>query len=232
MDAFRRYAIYYAPEKGSAWGEFGVAWLGWDAQSGTRPDAPADLPPLPVAHAEITARPRKYGLHGTLKAPFRLAQGTSPDALREAARRLAAQCPAPQLAGLRLARLGHFLALVPDGPAPDLAALALTCTEQLDRFRAPLTEAELAKRRKSPLTAPQERYLERFGYPYVGDEFRFHITLTGPLDGDTANAVEQLLQDRLAANLPRPFIIRDIALFGEAQDGRFHILERFALKAV
>ena len=48
-------------------------------------------------------------------------------------------------------------------------------------FARPPGAAELERRRKAGLSAAQEKMLLRWGYPYVLDEFRFHLTLTGRL---------------------------------------------------
>ena len=75
MDQMKRFAIYYAP-RGGAFADAAAAWLGWDLTRGravAQPDLPGlvDLPGL----ADLTAEPRKYGFHGTIKPPFRLAGG-------------------------------------------------------------------------------------------------------------------------------------------------------------
>lgn len=65
---FRRYGLYYTPRPG-ALAEFGAAWLGWDPVAGQSMAHPA-IDGLPRDISEITASPRKYGLHGTIKPPF------------------------------------------------------------------------------------------------------------------------------------------------------------------
>ena len=228
MQDYRRYAIYYAPEPGPL-ADFGAAWLGWDPARGAPVAHPA-IDGLPAPVAELTETPRKYGFHGTVKPPFRLAEGTDAAALHAAAQDLCAARAPVRLAGLRLSRLGRFLALTPEGDAGALAALAGTVVRDLDSFRAPLTEAEIARRRPDRLSPAQRDLLDTWGYPYVFEEFRFHLTLTGPLPDDaTAAAVEAALAPVLAPILPRPFTIASLCLFGEDADGRFHLLHRYAL---
>ena len=67
--SFTRYAIYYLPPAG-ALADFGARWLGWDVRRGAAA-VQLDLPGL----RDATEAPRKYGFHGTLKPPFRLAEG-------------------------------------------------------------------------------------------------------------------------------------------------------------
>lgn len=230
MTSFTRYAVFYAPPKGSDLAAFGAAWLGWDAEA--RADAAHPMEACGgVAVAEITATPRKYGFHGTLKPPFRLADGTDAAGLSAAVADLAVRIAAFEAPPLRCARLGKFCALVPSADSAPLAALAGACVTQLDRFRAPATETELAKRRANGLTPAQDALLERWGYPYVLEEFRFHLTLTGPLPDDAAEEVHAGLTALTRSLCQTPFAVGEICLFGEAPDGRFHILERHALTA-
>ncbi|WP_171176893.1 DUF1045 domain-containing protein [Ruegeria sp. HKCCD8929] len=225
---FTRYAIYYAPPADAEWTRFGTAWLGWDMETGTEIAQPQvdglDVP-------SITATPRKYGLHGTLKPPFRLAEGQSLLALQEACAALAATRVPVTLAGLKIARLGRFLAARPLGDTSGLNALAAASVRELDGFRAPASDTELARRRASGLTPAQEQNLSQWGYPYVMDDFRFHITLTGRLDKPTLAQVQTALETRIALMLPQPFTITDLALMGEAEDGRFHLIHRYALSS-
>ena len=227
MEHYRRFAIYWAPEPGPL-ADFTAAWLGWDAALGAEVPHP-HVPGLPRPVAELTETPRKYGFHGTLKAPFRLVDGARPEALHDAAAQLAARTAPVVLPGLALAALGRFLALVPDGPADDLARLAATLVTELDAFRAPLTPEDLIRRRADSLPPRQRDFLDRYGYPYVMEEFRFHLTLTGPLEPDVAEATRTALAPVVAPLLPRPLAVSSVCLFGEGQDGRFHMLHRYAL---
>ena len=224
---FRRFAIYYTLPKG-ALATFGAHWLGWDIETGrTMPHPEIDGLPRPVT--EITATPRKYGLHGTIKPPFRRAEGTTHQDLENAVESLATRLSPVTLDGLALNRIGSFLALTIVGDQTPLAALAGKVVEDLDTFRAPPTEAELARRRKSRLSPRQEALLAQWGYPYVMDEFRFHITLTGRLAKGEAEQVQTALTPHLAPLLPVPFTVRDLTLIGEDENGMFHEIQRFAL---
>lgn len=223
MRACRRYAVYYAPEPGP-FAAFGAAWLGWDAEAGRAVPHP-DVPGLDVA--ALTRTPRKYGFHGTLKPPFRPTGDVS--ALPGAIDRLARTIPRFAAPPLRLSRIGPFLALVPSAPCPALEALAAACVRSLDAFRAPPAEAELAKRRAAGLSPRQEALLAAWGYPHVLDEFRFHLTLTGALDETACDAAEAALRPLVAPFCAAPMPVTAITLFGEAEDGRFHILRRFPL---
>lgn len=225
---YKRYALYYAPPEDAEWARFCTQWLGWDMTEG-QVVAPPEIPPLPLDHAEIIRAPRKYGLHATLKPPFRLADGTTREGLEQACADLCARTAPFDLDGLQLARLGRFIALRIQGSDTAMGALADTLVRDLDGFRAPPTEEELKRRRGKGLPPAQEANLVQWGYPYVMEEFRFHITLSSSLPRDAIEPVETVLNERLTPLLPQPVPIRDVALVGEAEDGKFHMVRRFGL---
>jgi putative phosphonate metabolism protein len=224
MEDIKRYAIYYAPRAGG-FADAAASWLGWDPVSGTEvahPDLATDLPAL-------TAEPRKYGFHGTIKPPFRLAEGVDAAAVDAAVGALARELKPVQMPGLELVSLEGFLALVPKGEVLGLTDIAAQVVERLDPLRAPLTEAEIARRRPERLTPRQRELLDQFGYPYVMEEFRFHLTLSGRLTDDQMTMLRPLALAHFDGLKPEPFVLEDLCLFGEDADGRFHILNRYPL---
>lgn len=227
MTDFTRFAVYLAPEPGPL-ADFGSSWLGWDAAKGQKVAHP-DLPGLPQPVAALTGTPRKYGFHGTIKPPFALAEGTTPTDLQTELAALTARLAPIRLAGLELTALGRFLALTVTGNAAPLADMAAAVVRTIDPFRAPASAAELARRRKAQLSARQDELLGLWGYPYVMDEFRFHMTLTNRMPKPDLTATRQALAPVLTPLLPCPFHVRDLCLFGEATDGRFHLISRHAL---
>ena len=224
---YTRYAVYYTPEAGTPLADFGASWLGWDSASGqTQAHPRTSLPSV----AEMTATPRKYGFHGTIKPPFRLADGTKADDLHAALSALCATASPVELDALRLARLGRFLALVPEGATSKLERLAARVVTELDHFRAPATAQELSKRRAAQLTPAQDANLERWGYPYVLDAFRFHMTLTGKLDKPTLKQAEMVLEGLLDPLKLTAHRITGLTLLGEDETGLFHQIDRIDLK--
>ena len=226
--SYTRFAIYYTPPRG-ALADFGAWWLGWDVRTGGEVDRQAGDRPVPEGLDAVTETPRKYGFHGTLKPPFRLAEGTDPDGLAAAVADLAARTARAEADGLRLQRIGSFLALVPDGPEGEIARVAAACVTELDRFRAPAGGAELTRRRAAGLSPRQEEMLQAWGYPYVLEEFHFHLTLTGRLKGAERTHWQQVATTALPP-LPRPFALDAITLVGERADGRFEEVARYPLK--
>lgn len=215
---YRRYAIYWAGQ--GAFASRAAEWLGWDNASGA-----------PVAQPEgveaWTEEPRKYGFHGTIKAPFRLAEGWDQARLEAAFVALCLRLTPVTLEGLQMARLGSFLALIPRGDTAALQDMAARVVRELDPARALLNEAEIARRRPEALSPRKRQLLELWGYPHVMEEFRFHLTLSSSLAPEVLDQVEP----RAAAHfgpLPAPFAVADLCLFGE-REGRFHLIARHAL---
>ncbi|MFN3524316.1 MAG: DUF1045 domain-containing protein [Phenylobacterium sp.] len=226
-----RYAIYYAPPKDSALTAMASAWLGRDAWSGEALARPA-LPGLEGLDLDaLTADPRGYGFHATLKAPFELAEGVAEAELLDFAGVFAAR-QAPFTAAVAPAALGRFLAFRLQAPAPQMDALHGACVRDFDPFRAPLSDYDLARRRKAPLTPEQDSRLISWGYPYIFEDFRFHMTLTGAIrDADVAERVLAALQTHFAP-VSGDHRFDGVAVFKQADRAApFHILERFAFTA-
>ncbi len=226
MNGFRRYGVYAVPE-GDLYAA-GAAWLGWNSVSGARLPHPT-VADLPQAAEEMTATPRKYGFHGTIKPPFFLAGGTDFAALEAAMADFCATRPPVALPPLIVKRLGGFVAIVPERADPGLAALAAATVEALDPFRAPPSDGELARRRKAGLSDRQEALLLQWGYPYVMEEFRFHLTLTGRLARSEAEAAQTALAAHFAPVLDAPVTLDSLCLMGEDDRGRFHLIHRHTL---
>lgn len=226
-----RYALYYAPAAESPLWRFGSAVLGYDAIRGE--DVPFAVPEGCDAESwpELTQEPRRYGFHATLKAPFELAAGRSEAQLRAFTHNYAASLEPVALAGLGVNALGAFVALTPSVESNALQRFAFALVQAFEPFRAPLSEADIARRLKNPLTPAHRAYLEAYGYPYVGDAFRFHMTLTGSLPRDRVMAVKQVLAEAYARAVPAgPVAIDRIALFRqEMRDSRFRLLESVSL---
>jgi putative phosphonate metabolism protein len=225
-----RFAIYWAPPHRSPLAEIGEAWLGRGAES----DAARERPLLPGFGADAleaaTAEPRRYGLHATLKPPFRLAEGESAAALEAAFDDFARRQRSVIAPALRLKRIGRFLALVPGARTPPLDALATAAVEAFDAFRAPPDAAELARRHAAGLSPAQAQNLARWGYPYVMKEFRFHVTLTGPIETALADRLTPALETLFAPVLTLPLHIAELALFAEPEPGApFRLIRRAAL---
>jgi len=228
-----RYAIYFVAAADSDLHRFGSSVLGYDCYTGADLPRPADLDLEDADWRALTEEPRRYGFHATLKAPFRLAPSRREDELADAVlafvrapREIARIAPEVRL-------LGAFTAIVPRAPVAALAALAAACTTEFDQFRAPLSAQERARRDPSRLSERQVSNLDRWGYPYVFDDFRFHMTLTGPLPAERRDEVPGRLRRSFAqAWGERPIAIDRIGLFKQhGADARFRVLQHAEIVA-
>lgn len=218
----KRFAVYHAPRPGPL-ADAAAQWLGRDAASGaTRIQPHPDLPPL-------TTSPRRYGFHATLKAPFRLAPGETEAGLLQGLEDLAGGLRPVVLERLEVVLFGGFLALVPRGDTTALNDLAAKVVTGLDRFRAPMTGAERARRNPDALDDHKRALLDAWGYPYVLDAFRFHMTLSDRLTDAQADLLLPLARAHFKGVLPQPYPLDTLAIFGEDQTGVFHLCHRVGL---
>lgn len=132
---------------------------------------------------------------------------------------------------LQVARLGSFVAIVPRQAPAALGALAFACVERFEDMRSPLNAGEIARRRPERLTERQRAYLDRFGYPYVAEDFRFHMTLTGALPAGASDPVDALRRLFAPVIDASPTLLDGISLCRQdTPDSRFKIVARVALQ--
>ena len=218
---FSRYAIYYIPDLPLF--QIGSDWLGWNSQSGQETLLSAD-------DRHITDRPRKYGFHATVKPPFLLASHSTQGELQDAFHAFCATSSPATGGTLKIARIGRFLAMTQDVQSNEVTELAASTVSHFDKFRAPLSDKDIEKRHQRRLTPQQHELLLRWGYPYVMQEFKFHMTLTGPLSANEIDAIEHDANTRFREFLGQPLKITSLALLGEdSESGRFHVIEKLSL---
>jgi len=228
-----RYALYFTPKLESQLWRLGCAWLGRDPAGGVVDSRPAITGTDPLILEQVTRTPARYGFHGTLKAPFHLVEGRTEEDLIAALREEASRFPSPGQLSLKVGDLRGFLALVPEGDAESVNALAAWAVERFEPFRAALSEEDLLRRRKAGLTPRQDAALETWGYPYVFEDFAFHMTLSGQIEDATERdrilvALAEVFRPALDHAVP----LDAISLFQERpEDKRFVLVERVSLGA-
>jgi putative phosphonate metabolism protein len=214
-----RYAIYFAPPADDRLSLAASRWLGRDAFNG----GAVALPEIPALEREQqsarTAEPRRYGFHGTLKAPFALAPDRSEAELIAAFDEFAAEIEPFEVPKITLHQLGPFFALVPTEDCIPLRDLAAQTVRRFEPFRAPPSETDLARRNPEKLTERQREYLTNWGYPYVFEEFQFHLTLTGPVPEEMRGVMRETLEVAFAEFIGKPLVIETVALFVEPSRG-------------
>ena len=225
----KRFAIYYASSRDVSLTREAARWLGRDPFTG------AVLEPSINGFGRstwegIVADPSMYGFHATLKPPFRLAVGAREGDLRERLRTFAAS-RRPFEARLALGSLAHFVALVLSEPSPEFGSLAADCVREFDAFRAPASADELARRRRGRHNPAHLAYIDRWGYPYVMEEWRFHMTLTSNLPPETFPAVRDHLATLFEPLCHPPLVVDSVCLFQQPEPGApFLAVERYPFR--
>jgi putative phosphonate metabolism protein len=230
MAGFPRYAIYYVCAPGSDLDRFGAQLLGYDGFNGEDLPFPDGVTQMAPDWRDLTRDPRKYGFHATLKAPLSLAHGKTEIELLAACEAFAGTPrPIPVIRPV-VDSISGFIAVVPAEPSAELERLAADCTSAFDSFRAPLTPEDRARRNPSALTERQCQHLDRWGYPYVMEDFRFHMTLTGRLGPARREAALTMLRDLFSKMGLETLAVDRIAIFRqENAESRFRVLNHWKL---
>jgi putative phosphonate metabolism protein len=232
MAKYPRYAIYFTSARGDVLDRFGAELLGYDAWTGGDLPFPSDVTGAEPDWRELTEDPRKYGFHATLKAPIALAEGKTEAGLLAACAAFAETPRRIPVIAPVVNAISSFIAVIPKERSRELEQLAADCVIAFDDFRAPLTAEDRARRNPERLTERQCDYLDRWGYPYVMEEFRFHMTLTGRIQSPRRERVLSMLRSRFSAIGLERLAVDAISVFRQ-DDGqsRFRIVERCRLNA-
>ena len=227
-----RYVIYYTPQPGTALAAFGRSWFG-RANGGMTLQAFSDSGLAGTSFAKIAAAPGSYaGLHALLRAPFTLRDGVGVDAVKSRIINFAARRKPIETGPLTLSRAGRSLVLRPVEAKPALEWLAAQCVAAFEDFAAPPSDVERTEYAVPDLNDYQRVLLESFGDPYVLSEYRFAITLTGPLDATHLERVAQALWPVLEEICASGVSVDALSLFGDT-GGRspMRLIGRYRLAA-
>ena len=203
----QRFAIYFAPDDQSDLARFGEVALKRKPNaedSALGPVYGRDL----TQHKTFAAFPRHYGFHATLKAPFELQDNTQIGKLERALEQFCCLHSPVPLTALKPAILAGFIALVCE-PSASLKQLAFEVVKAFEPFRGPISEHDLQRRKPETLSPLARSYLHEYGYPYVGELFKFHMTLSGENDP----GFYQFLKDNFDEMVIDPVTLDRVALF-------------------
>ncbi|MHB0771345.1 DUF1045 domain-containing protein [Bradyrhizobium sp. 5.13L] len=230
MTGFPRYAIYFADGADGALSRFGAELLGYDARTGDEVPFPREALQIAPDWRDISTDPRKYGFHATLKAPMTLVSGRTEAELMATCATFAGKRRTIPVIRPVVDAISGFIAVIPAEPVDALQQFASDCVREFDSFRAALTAEDRARRKPEKLTEQQRDYLDRWGYPYVMEEFRFHMTLTGRLDAERRGPILEMLRTRFASLRLGALAIDHLALFKQDEaKARFRIIGEWAL---
>ena len=224
---YKRYAIYYAPSENSELDLFGKCLLGWDPYKGVE-TTKSDLSKLPSfkKFSGLVLTPKQYGFHGTIKAPFKLKNEYTYNDLENKVREISKQIHSFYFDQLIIKKLGNFIGLIPTNNLK-VNAVSNKFVEELDYLRDELSESEIKKRKPHKLTSNQKQMLFKWGYPYVFDEFKFHLTLTSKLNVVEIDDVLRSLQNILKQVNLNKISFNNICIFGQKSDEKFYFVQRF-----
>ncbi len=223
-----RYAVYFTPPQSDPLTIKARTWLGRDAFNGQPASAPAVGGLSKAEIASITAFPRRYGFHATIVAPFRLSDSVSEQGLLDAFDAFCAEQEPFAIPRLAIGKIDSFFALIPDQPVAQLDQLARNAVEFFNPFRAPLSEAEIARRNPEKLSERERGYLRQYGYPHVMEEFRFHMTLTGPVAAEANAPIQAALQGAFGSILSGTVHVGGLAIFVEPSSGGDFIVHTYS----
>jgi putative phosphonate metabolism protein len=223
-----RYALYFAPAADSALARLGANWLGRDSVTGEPLQQPSIAGFSAPRLEEITADARCYGFHATLKPPFALAPGCSAAQLEQEIAAFALRQATIGGLSLEVGSLGGFLALMLTEDSSEVRNLAAACVREFDSFRLPPSEEELRRRQQHPLSDLEDALLRRWGYPYVMEAFRFHMTLTSRLSETDRDSLEPVLRQLFGRVANTSFTVDGISLFHqESREAPFRLICRY-----
>lgn len=214
-----RLGIYFVPDPETALYQQASRWLGYDIHGGRELHYDKTLLRINPQHQQLVAPARRYGFHATLKAPFRLRDGEKVETIVEALHEFSGRFRKFTLPSLQLQTFSSFSCLVPEKTSSEINDIADQLVHDFDKFRSPLTKEELDKRMAKKISTRQLLLLRQWGYPYVFDCYRFHMTLTGTLPSDPLkkNEIQELLARYFEPVLKQPICFNAISLVCEPE---------------
>ena len=211
-----RCALCFTPPADDALTIAAARWLRRDPYTGARISWPIEGL-VETDHAFLTAAPRRLGFHGSLKPAFRLSGDYAIADIQAALAKFCRRVPPVTVEAMRISLLDNFFALIPASPNPELDELAADFVTVFDQYRSPTSDLDLARGDIGRLNGRQFANLMAWGHPHVLDQFRYHMTLTGPIDELERDYVAQMLKRHFGTVIESPLCISQVALFVEPE---------------
>jgi putative phosphonate metabolism protein len=225
-----RFAIYYAPAADDPLWAKANEWIGRDPLTGAAIDGPlSGVARNALFDRSVSAR--RYGFHATIKAPMALAAGRSRAELEDALADFAQATEPVAIGPIKLALIDGFLALIPADQSAELTDFTGEVVQRFDPFRAPPSDEERARRlRNGNLSPRQVELMDRYGYPYVLEQFQLHMTLTDRLPEGEREAYLRAAAAHFGPLAERDMVVDRLVLFHEPESGApFMRLDDFIL---
>jgi hypothetical protein len=228
----QRFALYYAPAlTDPLWGR-ACQWLGRDPSGNSVDDRLIEG--IDAAfRTRMSDSARRYGFHATIKAPMALAPGLDRRELETALADFTAHTEPVPIGRLVPTIIEGFIALIPEDQPQALTDFAGKLVAAFDRFRAPLSTADREKRIANGKLSPRQiELLDRYGYPYVLEQFQFHMTVMDRLPAPAQASSLAAVREWFAPVLSHRYFLDRIVLFHETGTGApFTRVADFPLRA-
>lgn len=236
MTNYKRVAIYFLPKKNSSLENFGKNLLGRDINKKRKISLTRRQKYFINRRftyfdelKDYCEKPAKYGFHATLKAPFRLKRNVKTKDFYDVISHIAAQHSRFKIKGLKIVYRKKFTFITSRKEIKSLINLENDLVKHLDTFRAELNKTEIKKRNPDSLTFKQNKYLKEWGYPFVLDQFKFHMTLMNQNNNKLSNK-QKLELEKLIYKISNNLLeFNEISLLGENKNGYFEEIKRFKL---
>lgn len=228
-----RYAIYYTLPKENELYQKVSSWLGHDVYGTKEKQNSFEFPEALVPFRQYNNKASVYGFHATLKAPFRLAEGLSRHQLEYSLEKFCTLRKPFECGKMSIVEIGNFLAFSHQSYCQKMELLAQDCVKTFEDFRAPLNNAEIARRKPESLTKKQKQLLNLWGYPYVMEEFKFHMTLTNKIYDGNLQACHAALNDYFSPYLSQSFVVDRVYLYHQpSPTEKFYIINSFPFENI
>ncbi len=226
----QRLAIYYTPDPDSEIALAASIWLGRDVYGQKSSELVVVDGLSTIRRLELVSAPYHYGFHATIKPPFQLLEEKSVQYLKLRLQQFADGWRGLVLPSLEVSFMHDFFCLRPSVSCPSLVNLAAEAMYFFKDLGKPLSKDELERRRQAVLSPRQELLLNTWGYPYVFEEFRFHLTLTGKVEDEGERILlEKELQKRFHPGICQDVSLDRLCLFMEEDRAPMRLIETFSL---
>lgn len=219
---YPRYALYYIPRYQDELYKIGSQIIGYSIEEGSILSSPHQT--------KYNKSVSKYGLHGTLVAPFNTL--LTQEDLLQFVTSVCSKISELQIGFLKVYRMPRqYIALIPDHLESTLNELDNYLVRQIHQIRLPICQQNIPNH-----TDLSEQYVQnilKWGYKYVFDDFNFHITLTDVInDEQMLNQEFYTIKNNLKQALNKTIILDSVCLVRQDKSQEpFKIIKRINLSS-
>lgn len=208
-----RYIISFAPKSTSMFWKLGALWFGYDASRNAYTKNTL-VPGMPKEHhdAAVTTA-RRSGFNIILTGPFQLTAGMPEELLKTTISLYCQSLSTLQTGPLSIIETAHKLSISAQEISPQVQKLADDIVLEFNAFRLPANPLPEDSPIRAALTPGQLKNLIEWGQPYIFEELKFQIPLTGRLPEKMSGPLKSFLEGRFIECLKTGFEIDNLSLF-------------------